>query len=667
MLNLTVRSKLFGGFGLSVAALLAVSWLGYSGLQTASNYFDDYRAAARQSLVISESATILTEARLAVVRYALAPNDTDGQRAEKLLSDLKASKAKVSQFFAGSPQLAELQALESDVVAYERAFLDFRTSNATALKGLEGLQKEGAEFRALLTDTIEEAIAEDNAAVLAAAARTMQEFLLARVFMERYGLGANPADLTTAQTRYANVEPLLKTLASAQQSAKLSQLTGKLGAEFEQVRQQAAAVETGVAAQQEALTERIFKIGPAISTAYQKITDEVVAVQNDIGPKASAGISSTLSTTLTLASIFTLVMTGIAVFLGMSISRAIKAITDCMKAVAAGNLTMKVFGSGRTDEIGEMAAAVEVFQANGIEKERLESEQAAVKGQQEAERRRIMNELADSFERAVGGIVETVSAAAQEMQAAANTLSASAEETAQQSTAVSAASEEAAANVQTVASATEQLAASVNEIGRRAEESSSMSQQAVGDTQTASERIAFLSSASQKIGDVLNMISEIAGQTNLLALNATIEAARAGEAGRGFAVVASEVKALAEQTSRATQEISGQIAEIQSATSASVDAIQNVGDTIAKLNSIAATIAAAVEEQNAATSEIARNVQQASAGTVEVSSNITGVSRAAEETGAAASQVLGSAGGLAKDADTLKMEVTRFIAQVRAA
>ncbi|CUA97613.1 CHASE3 domain-containing protein [Pannonibacter indicus] len=128
MLNLTVRSKLFGGFGLCVAALLAVSWLGYSGLQTASNYFHDYRAAARQSLVISESAETLTDARLAVIRYALSPNDTDGQKAEKLLSELKASKAKVSQFFAGSPQLAKLQALESDVAAYERAFLDFRTS-----------------------------------------------------------------------------------------------------------------------------------------------------------------------------------------------------------------------------------------------------------------------------------------------------------------------------------------------------------------------------------------------------------------------------------------------------------------------------------------------------------------------------------------------------------
>ncbi|MEH0071459.1 methyl-accepting chemotaxis protein [Pannonibacter sp. Pt2-lr] len=538
---------------------------------------------------------------------------------------------------------------------------------AKAGENVKAIQTANTEFNTLLSQIIADSITGQNAQVATAAVRAQEQFLLSRLYIARYGLTAGGSDLEQVKTRYAAAEEQLKAAADAPQSPELAQQTAGLLPAFGKVKAQGALFEASVKAADSKRMEILTQVGPATSAVYQAIEDKVLASQNEIGPKAQAGIDNTLSTTLTLAAIFTLVMSAIAVFLGTSIARAIKAITDCMRAVAAGDLTMKVFGSGRSDEIGEMAAAVEVFQANGIEKERLEREQAAVKDQQEAERRRIMNELADSFERAVGGIVDTVSAAAQEMQAAANTLSASAEETAQQSTAVSAASEEAAANVQTVASATEQLAASVNEIGRRAEESSSMSQRAVGDTQTASERIAFLSSASQKIGDVLGMISDIAGQTNLLALNATIEAARAGEAGKGFAVVATEVKALAEQTSRATQEISGQIAEIQAATNASVDAIGNVGETIATLNSIAATIAAAVEEQNAATSEIARNVQQASAGTVEVSSNITGVSRAAEETGAAASQVLGSASGLARDAETLKTEVARFIAQVRAA
>ncbi|WP_430512902.1 methyl-accepting chemotaxis protein [Pannonibacter phragmitetus] len=528
--------------------------------------------------------------------------------------------------------------------------------------------KEGGDaFRENMAGVMQKAIEEQNYLVLETVAPAMQEFLLARIYVERYASGGNVDDLNEAMNYYDEATSLLQRLQFAQKSPELNRLVAPLPAQMEDVISEASYLEIAISKAADIRENKLEKLGPLIMSGYQTAVDKLIDAQNEMGPEAAAGIENTSSTTLTLASLFTLVMAAIAVFLGTSISRAINSITACMRAVAAGDLTMKVFGAGRSDEIGEMAAAVQVFQANGIEKERLESEQAAVKEQQEAERRKLMNDLADSFEQAVGGIVETVSTASREMQAAANTLSASAEQTSHQSTAVSAASEEAAVNVQTVAAATEQLAASVREIGRQAEESSTMSHRAVGDTQTASERIAFLSSASQKIGDVLNMISDIAGQTNLLALNATIEAARAGEAGKGFAVVATEVKALAEQTSRATQEISGQIAEIQAATNASVDAIQNVGDTIERLNGIASTIAAAVEQQNAAALEIARNVQQASAGTVEVSSNITGVSRAAEETGAAASEVLGSAGGLARDAETLKVEVARFIAQVRAA
>jgi methyl-accepting chemotaxis protein len=232
---------------------------------------------------------------------------------------------------------------------------------------------------------------------------------------------------------------------------------------------------------------------------------------------------------------------------------------------------------------------------------------------------------------------------------------------------VAAASEQASANVQSVASATEEMSSSVNEISRQVQESSTIATVAVDQARQTNDRVGNLAQAAGRIGDVVELINTIAGQTNLLALNATIEAARAGDAGRGFAVVASEVKALAEQTARATGEISQQISSIQLATKESVSAIKDIGDTISKMSEIASTIASAVEEQGAATQEIARNVQQAAQGTMEVSSAIVDVQRGTSETGSASSQVLASAQLLSRDSNRLKLEVGKFLGNVRSA
>jgi methyl-accepting chemotaxis protein len=263
-------------------------------------------------------------------------------------------------------------------------------------------------------------------------------------------------------------------------------------------------------------------------------------------------------------------------------------------------------------------------------------------------------------------VLNTVSGSATNLQNAANVLAANAEESTRQSTTVAAASEEASANVQAVASATEQLTSSVNEIGRQVSESTRITGRAVEQANQSSASMQDLAEASQRIGAVVELINTIAGQTNLLALNATIEAARAGDAGRGFAVVASEVKALAEQTAKATDEISQQILAIQSATRQSVSSIQDIGTTIASVNEIATAVAAAVEQQGMATSEIARNIQEAARGTQEVSSNICGVSQAASETGQTAAQLLSSANELSQQSETLRTSVESFFAEIRA-
>ena len=358
---------------------------------------------------------------------------------------------------------------------------------------------------------------------------------------------------------------------------------------------------------------------------------------------------------------------GAVVFVLLRVSRPIQTMTGAMTVLAGGDMSVEVPHRARRDEIGAMAAAVQVFKDNLIHTRRLEAETAEARLAAEEQRKAGMRQMADNFEAAVGGIIGTVSSSATELQATAGAMSGTAAETAAQSTAVAAAAEEAASNVGTVAAAAEELGSSVQEIGRQVDGSAAIARQAVVEADQTGALVLELSGAVERIGDVVGLISSIAGQTNLLALNATIEAARAGEAGKGFAVVASEVKELAGQTARATQEISGQIGRIQASTGQAVAAIGGITQRIRDISATATSIAAAVEQQGAATQEIVRNVSQAAAGTGEVTSNIAGVASAAEDTGAAASQVLGAASELSRQSEHLTAEVGRFLATVRAA
>jgi methyl-accepting chemotaxis protein len=349
------------------------------------------------------------------------------------------------------------------------------------------------------------------------------------------------------------------------------------------------------------------------------------------------------------------------------ISGSMVRLRSAMQRLARGDLTVSVAGTDRGDEVGEMAAALQVFKDNAVEMERLKAERQEAEKSAAEEKRNALRQLAGDFEAGIGEVVQTVASAATEMESTAASMSATAEQTSRQTAAVAAASEQASTNVQSVAAAVEELSSSVDEISRQVTTSSAIAAKAVGDAELTNALVTQLAGAAKKIGAVTEMISEIAGKTNLLALNATIEAARAGDAGKGFAVVASEVKGLANQTAHATHEISEQIAAMQNATAETVAAIQAIGATIGQLSEIGTTIASAVEEQSAATQEIARNFEQAAAGTTEVSSNIAGVTQAVNATGTAAGQVLGAAGELAKQGETLRRQVDRFLSAVRAA
>jgi len=370
---------------------------------------------------------------------------------------------------------------------------------------------------------------------------------------------------------------------------------------------------------------------------------------------------------LIAAGLILLFALAVSILVARSITGPLRHMTVAMNDLASGNLAVEVPGVGRGDEVGEMAKAVEIFKGNAVARQALEAEQREAATRAASGRKADMNKMANDFEAAVGLIVEAVSSASSQLEVSAGTLTTTAERAQQLTATVAAASEEASSNVQSVASATEEMASSVNEISRQVQASARMAVDAVGQARVTNDRVSELSKAATRIGDVVELINTIAGQTNLLALNATIEAARAGEAGRGFAVVASEVKALAEQTAKATGEIGQQISGIQAATQDSVNAIKDISGTIEKLSEISSTIAAAVEEQGAATKEISRNVQQAAEGTQQVSAGITDVRRGASETGSASSHVLQAAQSLSGDSSRLKVEVDKFLNSVRAA
>jgi methyl-accepting chemotaxis protein len=665
--RLKIRGRLYAGFAALVAVGVIMGAVAVWNLWAVRDQVAKMSALSdskAQILQISNHLQAIQRANLRYIHDANEPALKEAAARETAATELL--QAGANGPFSGklrkhyddlASDIAKMQKLRDDL---HDAVKQTRTGKATLLPGGEDLAAKTAKL------AIAARVSKD-ADVATAIADIESRLQLVRIATWRFLALRDTKGASAFRAGVDNVQQRLATLESGTLPAEVQAAIAPVKASVELNR---TAFEATAAAMLKAEDVYDNNIEPLIARSIDKL--KVTEGELNTEYQASRAmtesvIASTTSLQEKVGAVAILFGCLVAFLIARSIVAPLASMTRAMGSLASGDVRAEIPGRGNRDEIGDMATAIQVFKDNMVETERLRAEQKDAEARQAEQRKADMMRLADQFEQAVGEIVETVSSASSELEASAGTLSTTASHAQDLSTEVAAASQEASGNVQAVASAVEELSSSVSEIARQVQESARIANEAVAQAGRTNERVGALSKAAARIGDVLELISTIAGQTNLLALNATIEAARAGEAGRGFAVVASEVKALAEQTAKATGEIAQQVSGIQAATEESVSSIKEIGGTIGRLSEISTAVSAAVEEQGAATQEISRNVQHAARGTQRVSSNIDDVQRGASETGSASSQVLVAAKSLSAESSRLKREVSKFLSSVHAA
>lgn len=672
---MNISTRVYAGFAAVIALLAIVAFIGIFAINSIGSGFKEYRSLALQTNQSGRVQANMLMARLFVKNYILHASDENIENVKARAQVTIDLTTELIDKVHTVDEKETVTLVQEEMHAYVEAF-----ENVTVLQDKRNelvigkLDKIGPQIERNLSAIMKSAKDDGDADSAYNAGQSLRQLLLARIYVVKYLLANNEAAYTRVMKETDAFKKSAKELLNSLQNPERRRLATeaiKLTGQYQEAFQ--GTYDT-INERNQYIKGELDRIGPQVATDIEHLKLAIKAEQDILGPEVTQIVSDNTTLSIVVSIIAAIAGVAAAFLIGRAVSGPIVSMTTAMQRLAGGELETDVPAQGRKDEIGEMATAVQVFKDNAIEvtrlgeeQKRLEDEQSQAAVRAEEQKVQDMNALADSFEKSVGSVVATVSESSKGMQTSAQGMASSAEQALSQSQSVASSSEQATNNVQTVSAATEELTASINEISRQVSEASTTANTAVRDANATHETIQGLVQSAQKIGDVVNLITDIAEQTNLLALNATIEAARAGDSGKGFAVVASEVKNLANQTAKATEEISNQITGIQNSTKEAADSVEGIGKVIGNINEITASIAAAVEEQSAATGEIATNVQQAAAGTQEVSSSISSVSQAASDTGTAASEILRSAEGMSAQSEALQQEVQSFLKQVRTA
>jgi methyl-accepting chemotaxis protein len=664
-IRLSIATRIYLGF--SVLVVLALAVAGFGVLQFANTRQEIITTAAYSTNLqrVDDASRNLELLYGAETRFRMNGDPAELEVRERSISQIKAVLTDVARDALSETRRQVYSQTLARLQAHDASFANFLQLAKAARAARDSLFSGGDNLTAATNKLIAASRAADIAELAASADNVLSTVLLVRVANWRF-LTTNdpkgPATFTTNATAATEAIARLHQVATPEIQALITPVQAALATYVADFKAYSEASLAGA---------DLFakEIVPQATDMRETLGQAQTSLKADLAARSAATIDSQSHASLLqelAGAIVLLLGGGLAAIIGRGIVRPMAAMTAAMTRLAAGDRSVEIPARDATDEIGDMARAVDVFKQNAITAEAAATQQEADRAAKER-RVTLLSDLVRNFEGEVGGMVGLLSSGSTELEATAQSMSATAAQTNQQAHKVAGAAEEASSGIQAVASAADELTSSIGEISRQVAQAARVTEQGVQDAGRTTDIVRALAAGAQKIGDVVGLITSIAGQTNLLALNATIEAARAGDAGRGFAVVASEVKSLAQQTAKATDEISGQIAQIQNATAEAVAAIHGISTTIGEASTIATAIAAAVEEQGAATAEIARNVQQMAGHTQDVTSNIASVSEAAGNAGEAAGQVLSAAGELSRQAERLTAQVNSFIAGVRAA